>query len=110
MNNTTVAPIRDLIDMDYPGEIKQVQIWEAVIKSILFAVIIVFSLVGNTLIIVVVLRHKRMQTVTNYYIVNLAIADLMVTVSCSWVSLVDDITEGWVLGDFFCKLNTFTQG
>ncbi|KAL5018154.1 hypothetical protein ScPMuIL_003876, partial [Solemya velum] len=50
-----------------------------------------------------------MQTVTNYYIVNLAIADLMVTVSCSWVSLVDDITEGWVLGDFFCKLNTFTQ-
>ena len=31
------------------------------------------------------------------------------TVSCTWVRLVDDVTEGWVLGAFFCKINTFTN-
>ena len=34
----------------------------------------------------------------------------MVTVSCSWVHLVHDLTEGWVLGAFFCRVNSFTQG
>ena len=27
-----------------------------------------------------------------------------------WVHLVDDLTEGWVLGAFFCVFNTFAQG
>ncbi len=38
------------------------------------------------------------------------VAGLMVTVSCSWVHLVHDLTEGWVLGAFFCRLNSFAQG
>jgi hypothetical protein len=51
-----------------------------------------------------------MRTTTNYYIVNLAVADLLVTVCCMWVTLIDDVTEGWVLGAFFCRINTFMQG
>lgn len=100
----------DYIDYPYYGEIKDVQDWEIVIKSILFAVIIFFSIIGNFLIILVVLRNRSMRTTTNYYIVNLAVADLLVTVCCMWVTLIDDVTEGWVLGAFFCRINTFMQG
>ncbi|KAK3089722.1 hypothetical protein FSP39_005898 [Pinctada imbricata] len=50
-----------------------------------------------------------MQTTTNYFIVNLAVCDIFVTVSCAWVRLVDNLTEGWVLGSFFCKFNSFAQ-
>lgn len=100
----------DYSDYPYYGDIKDVQDWEIVIKSILFAVIIFFSIIGNFLIILVVLRNRSMRTTTNYYIVNLAVADLLVTACCMWVTLIDDVTEGWVLGAFFCRINTFMQG
>jgi len=64
----------------------------------------------NAAVLVVVARNKRMHTPTNYFIVNLAVSDIMVTSSCTWVHLVDNLTEGWVLGAFFCKLNSFSQG
>ncbi|XP_071128533.1 substance-P receptor-like [Mytilus edulis] len=99
----------DYSDMPYVGELKVVPTWEIIIKIILFIVIILFSVLGNILIIIVVIKNHTMWTTTNYYLVNLAVADLMVTISCTWVTLVDDVTEGWVLGKFFCKINTFTQ-
>ena len=99
----------DYSDMPYYGELKVVPIWEIVIKSILFVVIILFSIFGNILIIIVVIKNHTMWTTTNYYLINLAVADLMVTISCTWVRLVDDVTEGWILGAFFCKINTFTN-
>ncbi len=94
----------------YPLAMRYAPPWEIGIKAVFYAVIIGFSLVGNSLIIMIVYRHKRMRTTTNFYIVNLAIADLLVTVSCTWVHLVDDVTEGWVLGEFFCKFNSCSHG
>ena len=108
--NTSNLEPQDYSDFPYYGEIKDIPEWETAIKTLLFAVIIFFSIVGNFLIILVVLRNRSMRTTTNYYIVNLAVADLLVTVCCMWVTLVDDVTEGWVLGAFFCKINTFMQG
>ena len=72
--------------------------------------IMMVAILGNLAVVIVVARNKRMQTTTNYYLVNLAISDLMVTLSCTWVHMVDDLTEGWVLGAFFCKFNSFMQG
>ena len=76
----------------------------------MYGIVILLSLVGNVAVLFVVARNKRMHTPTNYFIVNLAISDIMVTSSCTWVHLVDNLTEGWVLGAFFCKLNSFAQG
>ena len=96
---------------EFPVEkYRVVPLWEAVFKVAIYSNIIVLSLVGNILIVVVVVCNKRLRTTTNYYIVNLAISDLLVTLSCSWVHLVGDLTTGWVLGTFFCKLNSFAQG
>jgi len=46
-------------------------------STILYAIICLVGLCGNTLVIYVVLRFSKMQTVTNMYIFNLAIADEM---------------------------------
>lgn len=101
----------DYESFPYPGEIEKVPLYEIILKSYLYAMIIFFSLVGNSLIIVVVLRHKQMRTTTNYYIVNLAVADILVTIFCTWVHLVNNLNNNnWVLGGFFCKFNTFSQG
>ncbi|KAH0622000.1 hypothetical protein JD844_023872 [Phrynosoma platyrhinos] len=44
-----------------------------------------------------------MRTVTNYFIVNLSLADVLVTITCLPATLVVDITETWFLGDGLCK-------
>ncbi|KAH3716963.1 QRFP-like peptide receptor [Dreissena polymorpha] len=99
----------DLSSLEYPGTLKDVPIWEIVIKITFYSILIISAVLGNSLIILVVARTKRMQTTSNYFLVNLAVSDLLVTVCCSWVRLVDDLTEGWVLGNVFCKLNSFAQ-
>lgn len=45
------------------------------ISTILYAVVCIIGLFGNTLVIYAVLRFSKMKTVTNMYILNLAIAD-----------------------------------
>ncbi|ESO84079.1 hypothetical protein LOTGIDRAFT_108319 [Lottia gigantea] len=99
----------DYSQREYPGEIRTYPIWEMVLKIAFYVPVIVMALFGNLLVILVVARNKRMKTTTNYYIVNLAVADLLVVLTCSWVHLLDDLTEGWILGAFFCKFNTFAQ-
>jgi neuropeptide FF receptor 2 len=76
----------------------------------MYGLIILLALIGNAVVILVVARNKRMHTPTNYFIVNLAVSDILVTSMCTWVHLVHDVTEGWVLGAFFCKINSFAQG
>ena len=50
------------------------------LKTFAYAVIMLFSLLGNTAVIVIVCRNKRMWTTTNYLIANMAASDLLISV------------------------------
>lgn len=58
-----------------------------------FAYILVFAvgLVGNYFVIAVVYRSPRMRTVTNFFIVNLAVADILVIIFCLPATLLSNI-------------------
>ena len=45
-----------------------------------YTIMVLTDLIGNTLVILVVMRHRSMQTPMNYLLVNLAVADMMVAV------------------------------
>jgi len=64
---------------------------EAAGKISLTSLIMCLALVGNCLVVTTVWRCRRLRTPTNVYIVSLAVSDLMVTLSCTWVHLV--VTE-----------------
>lgn len=53
-------------------------IYMFIFLSLLYGMISVISVVGNCLIIYVVAKNKRMQNVTNYFISNLALADIVI--------------------------------
>lgn len=69
---------------------------------ILYALVCIIGLMGNTLVIYVVLRFSNMQTVTNMYILNLAIADECFLIGIPF--LIATMNMGhWVFGGAMCK-------
>ena len=67
------------------------------------------GLVGNFLVCFAVWRNHNMRTVTNYFIVNLAVADLMVILICLPPTILVDITETWFMGSAMCKIVKYLQ-
>ncbi|KYN12061.1 PREDICTED: somatostatin receptor type 2-like [Trachymyrmex cornetzi] len=79
----------------------------AIINQILYSIVCIVGLLGNTLVIYVVLRFAKMQTVTNMYIVNLAIADECFLIGIPF--LVTTISlRGWIFGNIMCKVYMIT--
>ncbi|KAI8492172.1 receptor [Branchiostoma belcheri] len=76
---------------------------EATAVPIVFALICVVGLAGNLLVIYVVWKYERMKSVTNYYIVNLAVADVAFLICCVPFSAAGFTTTSWHYGLFMCK-------
>ncbi|XP_035670111.1 neuropeptide FF receptor 2-like [Branchiostoma floridae] len=74
-----------------------------------YFLIFALCVVGNTLVCFVVIKIPRMRTVTNYFILNLAVSDLLVGIFCMPFTLVDNIVLGWPFGDVMCRLVPFMQ-
>ena len=70
---TDVEYLDSIRDYVFPSTIEWVFI-------ILYALVFIIGLVGNFLICFAVWRNNHLRTVTNYFIVNLAVADFMVSI------------------------------
>lgn len=62
-----------------------------IVYCVAYCIVFIVGLIGNSFVIAVVLRAPRMRTVTNYFIVNLAIADILVIVFCLPATLMSNI-------------------
>ncbi|GBM49539.1 Orexin receptor type 2 [Araneus ventricosus] len=82
--------------------------YEWVLISLHLTVFIV-GLVGNALVCVSVYRNHSMRTVTNYFIVNLAVADFLVILICLPPTVLWDVTKTWFFGSITCKLVLYLQ-
>ena len=81
---------------------------ETALTAIICSLIIIMSLLGNTLVVFVILRYKRLQNATNYILLSLAIADLTVSILVMIPSMIYDIRKKWTFGELFCKFyNSF---
>ncbi|XP_064633692.1 QRFP-like peptide receptor [Lineus longissimus] len=77
---------------------------------VLYILTFLSGLLGNVLVIFVFWRNRRMRTVTNSFLVNLAVCDLMVVCICMPFTLAVDVYTNWIYGDVMCKIVNFTQG
>ncbi|XP_051026380.1 neuropeptide FF receptor 2 [Acomys russatus] len=75
-----------------------------------YSLIFLLCMVGNTVVCFIVIRNKHMHTVTNFFIFNLAISDLLVGIFCMPVTLLDNIIAGWPFGSSMCKISGLVQG
>ena len=70
-SNHSIMDGHDPALYDVPGSV-------VALLSVLYGFISLASLLGNTLVIYVVVVSPRMRTVTNYYIANMALADVII--------------------------------
>lgn len=67
------------------------------------------GIIGNSLVCIAVYRNHSMRTVTNYFITNLAVADILVIFFCLPPTVLWDVTETWFLGEKLCKIILYIQ-
>lgn len=75
--------------------------------AVLMGLVVASASVLNGLVIVVSIRHKRLRSPLNYILVNLAVANLLVTLCGSSVSLSNNISGFFVFGERLCQLEGF---
>ncbi|XP_052126762.1 tachykinin-like peptides receptor 99D isoform X2 [Frankliniella occidentalis] len=85
----------------------ELPVWRQVLWSALFAGMVIVAACGNVMVIWIVLAHKRMRTVTNYFLVNLSIADAMVSLLNVTATYVGMLHNNWPFGRLYCKLSQF---
>ncbi|XP_073505286.1 alpha-1D adrenergic receptor [Phyllobates terribilis] len=77
---------------------------QALSVGIVLAVFILFAIVGNIMVILSVACNRQLQTVTNYFIINLAIADLLLSTTVLPFSATLEVLGFWAFGRIFCDI------
>ncbi|XP_033016248.1 cholecystokinin receptor type A [Lacerta agilis] len=80
------------------------------VRILLYSLIFLLSVLGNTLVIAVLIRNKRMRTVTNIFLLSLAISDLMLCFFCMPFTLIPNLLKDFIFGLAFCKLSSYFMG
>ncbi|KAK0166243.1 hypothetical protein PV328_004682 [Microctonus aethiopoides] len=76
----------------------------AILTAVVLALIILTTVIGNVLVIAAIYSEKNLQSVANYLIVSLAVADLMV--ACLVMPLGAFYEVCWPLGPELCDIWT----
>ncbi|KAK3733559.1 hypothetical protein QZH41_004256 [Actinostola sp. cb2023] len=110
MNNTTAIASQegDCSGSAYPTATG------LIVLGVFYIIMTIVSFTGNILVICTVVINRRMHTVTNYLIINMAVADLLLTIfnmpstTASFLSPM----KSWLAGDIgiaLCKVIPFIQ-
>ena len=85
---------------------------ERIGKTFVYCLLFVFSLIGNTFIGIIVYKTKTMRKPINFFMVNMAMSDLLYPIFLfPWKITELQVRSAWLisgpLGQVFCKLAPF---
>lgn len=87
-----------------PAKLPQPPLYILICVSLLYIIIFIIGTLGNLLVVLVVCRTREMRNTTNFFLVNLSVADLLVILVCMPSAFVDIFSkEIWYLGPVMCK-------
>ncbi|NP_001280539.1 RYamide receptor [Tribolium castaneum] len=75
----------------------------------MYAIIFVVALIGNSFVCYIVLSSPPMRTVTNFFILNLAIGDVLITLLCVPFTSVSLLMQYWPFGGILCPVVNYSQ-
>ena len=75
--------------------------------EIVEAAIIIVALVCNIVVVYAFIGYKKLRTrVTNYFVISLAVSDILTTGLVTAFKLDSDVSDKWKHGEFMCNLYT----
>jgi hypothetical protein len=93
---------------NYPSYLRQKMIKNSIV-IIFYSIIFIISLFGNCLVCYVIFSTRQMRTVTNFYIANLTISDIMMTLLNIPFNVMRFVLDDWPFGQLLCKCVPFIQ-
>ncbi|XP_046383714.1 octopamine receptor beta-2R-like [Ischnura elegans] len=86
------------------GDPEWTDVLTTILKACIMGFIIVAALCGNLLVIVSVMRHRKLRVITNYFVVSLAFADMLVAMVAMTFNASVQITGRWLFGPVMCDM------
>ena len=87
-----------------------VPVYQQVIIITMYSIVIMLAVGGNTTVCYIVFSARRMRTVMNFFIVSLALSDILMAVLCiPFTFIANLITLSWPFGITLCPIVTFLQ-
>ncbi|XP_061762967.1 tachykinin receptor 1a [Nerophis ophidion] len=81
--------------------------WRIALWAAAYCCIVAVSVVGNVTVIWIILAHKRMRTVTNYFLLNLAFAEASMSAFNTVINFVYAVHNEWYFGLVYCRFHNF---
>ncbi|XP_020784873.2 chemokine XC receptor 1-like [Boleophthalmus pectinirostris] len=108
MNTPTPFP-EDYYDDSYENEACNVSgsvKFGQIFNPVFFSLVVILSVFGNSLVIMILVKYENIKSITNAFILNLAISDLIFTAGLPfWVYY--HMNGTWTLGEVACKSVNF---
>lgn len=83
---------------------QEVRSFAGVFLPVVYTLALILGLAGNSLVVLVYLFHKRLRTMTDVFIFNLAFADLLLLLTLPfWAA---EAVNGWEIGTAACKITS----
>ncbi|TWW60885.1 Substance-P receptor [Takifugu flavidus] len=82
-------------------------VWRIVLWAIAYSCIVLVSVVGNVTVIWIIMAHKRMRTVTNYFLLNLAFAEASMSAFNTVINFTYAVHNEWYFGLVYCRFHNF---
>nr|XP_018897697.1 PREDICTED: octopamine receptor Oamb-like isoform X1 [Bemisia tabaci]XP_018897698.1 PREDICTED: octopamine receptor Oamb-like isoform X2 [Bemisia tabaci] len=95
MNASECAALLENVTWNDPRQISSL---------VALGVIDVIVILGNILVIAAVFMSSKLRSVTNLFIVSLAVADLMVGIAVLPFSATWEVFKVWIFGDLWCSI------
>uniref|UniRef100_A0A672ZTP0 Neuromedin-K receptor n=1 Tax=Sphaeramia orbicularis TaxID=375764 RepID=A0A672ZTP0_9TELE len=81
--------------------------WRIALWSVAYSTVLAVAVFGNLIVIWIILAHKRMRTVTNYFLLNLAFADVSMAAFNTLINFIYAAHGDWYFGEVYCRFHNF---
>ncbi|NXJ44537.1 CCR5 protein, partial [Ciconia maguari] len=68
----------------------------------LYSLVVIFGLTGNLLVVLILVKYKRLKSMTDIYLLNLAISDLLFVFSLPFWAYY--AVHDWIFGEALCRI------
>ncbi|XP_002720110.1 G-protein coupled receptor 83-like [Oryctolagus cuniculus] len=107
----------NVVNSEWEGPTEAVRKWlvgkphiaAKIVLTVAYAVIIMISLFGNSLVCQVFIKHKEITKSTGLLIFNLAVSDILIIIFNSPFALARFLSGQWLFGRIMCHVSRFAQ-